>query len=207
MGLFVHEGSEGVGRRFECIWRSTQTDVLEPWFLSTIFARWPYVGWCESRNGTRRVLKGVISSLRRIQNYGKIFITFGDTAWNVQELFEKFSELTPRFSIENSVQIKKMRPRSFDFCLNVYRIPFITCKFQFWKFPNNFCTFHAVSRKVISRFSKFWILRKRMTPTFKMRPVPLQSVRTVPIGKLLKTIDENYQTMLALTHPLALVFI
>ena len=73
-------------------------------------------------------------------------------------------------------------------------------------FSNNFCTFHAVSRKVISRFSKFWILRKRMTPTFNVRLVPLQSVRTLPIGKLFKTIDEKCQTMLALTHPFALVF-
>ena len=51
-------------------------------------------------------------------------------------------------------------------------------------FSNNFCTFHAVSRKVVSRFSKFWILRKRMTLPFKTRLVPLQSIRILAIGQL-----------------------
>ena len=50
------------------------------------------------------------------------------------------------------------------------------------KIPNfctlkNIWTFHAVSPKVISLFSKIWILREAMTLPFKTHLVPVQSFR------------------------------
>ena len=134
-------------------WRSTQTDVLEPWFLSIIFARWPFCHLCEFRNETRRVLKGVISSLLRIQNYEKIFITFGDTAWNVQKLFGKVSELELIFCTENPIEImikSKTRGLIFLVCTE-FSIENLGVSSE--KFSNNFCTFHVVSPKVMNIFS------------------------------------------------------
>ena len=44
----------------------------------------------------------------------------------------------------------------------------------FWSLKN-ICTYHAVSSKVISLFSSFWILHEAVTLLFKMHPIPLQT--------------------------------
>ena len=122
-------------------------------FWSIIFASLPFCHLCEFRNGTRRVLKGVISSLRRIQNFDKRFISFDFTAWNVQELFGKVSELELIFCIENPIEIvikPKTRGRIFLICTE-FSIENLGVSSEI--FSNNFCTFHAVSPKVMNIFS------------------------------------------------------
>ena len=56
--------------------------------------------WRKDCNGTRFVLKRRVTASRRIQNFEKRLITFGDTAWNVQ-IFFRLQKLRGFLEIRN----------------------------------------------------------------------------------------------------------
>ena len=76
-------------------------------FSSIIFAQRPFSEFCDSRNESRLILKGVISSFRRIQNFEKRFIGSDFTVWNVKKILENFQNMNRNVYIENSIQIGK----------------------------------------------------------------------------------------------------
>ena len=110
------------------------------WISSIIFVDPPCKYWRKVFNGTRRVLKGDISPFRRIQNFEKRLITFGDTAWNVKKLFEIFSKPEPKFYIENPIQSRENEVSDFRISIHFYWILYRKFRFRFRKFSNNFFT-------------------------------------------------------------------
>ena len=69
--------------RIRNFWSETVLGALPAvWSLSHFF-------WRKNCTGGRHSLKRSITASRRIRNYEKRLITFGDTVWNVQKLFRE----------------------------------------------------------------------------------------------------------------------
>ena len=133
--------------------------------------------WRKVCNGNACVLKRSFTASRRIQIFGKRLITFGFTVQNVYifyrklkaNIFDEMLGLLSEFLVPGNGDHQFSKPGKGN-CKH-------PCKLSTFDTLNNIYTFRTVNPKVISRFSKFWILRKAVTLLFKTHAVPLHTFR------------------------------